>query len=146
MLVNRFGNAYFVSLHGVEDRGCPPDFLGEQVEVVQRPGYDGSAIIKLGTKGAPFQMRSFVDAVTPAAALLLGQLYKSMQGSGSYGLIWAGINFLSEFNLVYVPLEVKIIKVRRLSAAVGGLYPPSTGCIEALWTLMPVAVVEDEEE
>lgn len=140
MAVNRLGNFYFVSLHGPEDRGSPPHVLREQTEIVQRPGFDGSAIIRLGEKGEPFTMRSFVDTTTKDAALALGVLYERSQGQGPFGLIWGGVNFVTNFNVVYVPIHVQVTKVRKLSTAIGGLYPPSLGCVECQWTLLPVAV------
>jgi len=139
MAINRLGKFFFISLSGPEDRGTPPQTLREQVEIVQRPGYDGSAIIRLGTKGVPFQMRSFVDATNGLAAMQLGKLYEEAQGQGPFGLIWGGINFFSRYKVVYVPVEVRVMKVRTLHTAVGGLYPPSRGCVEAIWTLLPVA-------
>lgn len=140
MSINQFGNFYFIAIHGPEDQGCPPDLIGETVETIQRPGIDGTAIIQLGQKAEPFQMRSVVDATSFAAAMQLAALYKTYQGHGPYGLIWGGLDFTSYFGLVYVPTFVKPTKVRRLGAATGGLYPPSQGLVECLWTLQPIKV------
>lgn len=142
-MINQLGNFYFAALHGPGDRGTPPVLLAEQVETLQRPGVDGTAIIKLGQKADPFQLRSVVDTTTFEAAMYLAAEYMTYQGNGPYGLIWGNINFLAAFNVVYVPSKVEIVKVRRLSCAAGGLSPPSLGLVEALWTLQPVALPDD---
>lgn len=141
-MINQLGNFYFVALHGPTDRGTPPTLLAEQVETHQRPGVDGTAIIKLGRKADAFQMRSVVDTPSFAAAVYLASQYMTYQGQGPYGLIWGSVNFLSEFNVLYVPIKIEITKVRRLSCAAGGLYPPSLGLVEALWTLQPIVMPE----
>jgi hypothetical protein len=140
MSINRFGNFFFVSFHRPDGSGSPPEILCEQTEVVQRPGSNGAGVILLGRKGKPFQMRSFVDTETFADAEELSEHYIDVIGTGPYGIIWGGINFLSRHDVVYVPLAVEGIKLKQLRASAGGLYPPSLGSVEALWTLLPVEV------
>lgn len=140
MSINQLGNFQFIAIHGPNDVGSPPANVATQVEVWQRPGFDGTAIIDLGKKGEPFQMRSVVDTQTPADALIMADLYRKSQGQGPFGLIWNSVNFMTEFDVVYVPIKVEVTKVRRLRTATGGLYPPSLGLIECMWTLVPIAV------
>lgn len=138
MAINQFGNFYFIAIHGTGDPGTPPQLCATQVEILQRPGHPGTAIIDLGKKGQPFQMRSIVDTATPADATLMAAAYKNAQGKGPFALIWAGVNFLAEFNTVYCPVEVNVTKCRRLLGGDGGLYPPSRGLVECIWTLVPI--------
>lgn len=140
MALNQFGNFLFIAIHGPNDVGSPPANVATHVEVLQRPGFDGTAIIDLGKKGKPFQMRSVVDTQTPADALIMADLYRKSQGQGPFGLIWNGVNFYTDFDVVYVPIEVDVTKIRRLRTATGGIYPPSLGLVECLWTLMPIEV------
>lgn len=140
MAVNQFGNFEFVSFHRVEDRAAPPEILAQQTETVQRPGSDGTGVINLGRKGTAFQMRSFVDTTSQAAAVQLAKLYKGCIGTGPYGIIWGGANYTDLHDVVYVPLEVQIIKVKQLRACAGGIYPPSLGGLEAIWTLQPIQI------
>ncbi len=144
MAINQFGVFEFVAFHRLDDRGAPPNIIAEQTEILQRPGYDGTAIIRMGLKEEPFQMRSVVDATSQLAAMMLAKLYKGTQGTGPYGIIWGGLDFVGAFDVVYVVLRVDIIRVARITAAAGGLYPPSLGLVEAIWTLQPVAVPEEE--
>jgi hypothetical protein len=144
MTLNQFGEYYFITLHGIEDHGAPPRVPASQCEVVHRPGFTGSAVIALGEKGMPFQMRSVVDAATYQDALAMGMRHVKERGRGPYGLIWNDIDFVAAYKTVYVPLEVELIKVHRLETAVGGLYPPSGALVETLWTLLPLAVPEPD--
>ena len=142
MALNQLGNFEFDSFHRVENRGAPPSILAEQCEILQRPGYAGTAIIRMGTKESPFQMRSVVGCTNQLAAMTLAKLYKDAQGQGPYGIIWGGLDFVGAYDVVYVPLQVDIVRACRLSASAGGIYSPCYGLLEAIWTLQPVAVPE----
>lgn len=143
MARNQLGDFWFISLHSGDAAG-PPDLPGTQVEIIQRPGYPGSAVIDLADKGKPFQMRSFVDVPTMDHGILLAKNYKAYQGKGPYGMWWCGVNYLAEFSVVFVPLEVNVTRIKATRVAVGGLYPPSLAVVECMWTLLPMAVEEEE--
>lgn len=144
MSLNMFGVFEFDAFHRVEDRAAPPNIIAETAEILQRPGYDGTAIIKLGRKEEPFQMRSVVGCTTQAAALALSYLYKQSQNTQAYQLIWGGVDYTGTFETQYVPLRVDIVKVKRLSTSAGGIYGPICyGLLEAVWTLQPVVVPEE---
>ena len=138
--VNQFGDFYFVSFHRPEDRAAPPEILAQMTDVIQRPGSEGTGVVNLGRKGAAFQMRSFVDTTSQAAAVALAKLYKASVGTGSYGIVWGGANYTDIHQVAYVPLAVDILKITQLRACAGGLYPPSLGGLEALWTLQPIPI------
>ena len=137
--IHQLGNFNFVVFHGPGDRGAPPALLAEGIETVQRPGVDGTVCIKLGRKQDPFQMRSVCDTDSFAQAQYLASQYMTYQGAGPYGIIWNSINYVAEFETVYVPIKVEIVKIRRLSRGIGGLSTYGYGLVEALWTLQPVA-------
>ena len=138
MSLNQFGNFRFVAFHRPEDRGAPPVLCTEETEIIQRPGIDGTGVIRLGRKGVAFQMRSVVDAPSFDGAVWLADQYRRSRGLGPYGIIWGGVNFAANYGTVYVPLDVQIIKCRRIGAAVGGLFAPSLGLVEAVWTMIPI--------
>lgn len=137
-MLNQLGDFTFVSFHRPEDRGAPPEIITQTCETIQRPGCDGTGVIRLGQKATAFQMRSLATCVSMAAAVHLASLYKEYVGDGPYGIIWGGANYTSLYDVVYVPLDVQITKLRRLSASTDG----SQACVEALWTLQPIVTPE----
>lgn len=144
MSLNTFGVFEFDAFHRPDGRGSPPNIIGEMSETLQRPGYDGTAIIKLGLKEDAFQMRSFVGTTSQLTAMMLFKLYKASQGTGPYSIVWGGLDFASAYEVMYVPLKVELVRAIKLSASAGGVYAPCYGALEAMWTLQPVRVPEGD--
>lgn len=119
---------------------CPPAIPGEMVDIVQRPGCDGTDILFLGSKGEPFEMFSLVDCDTIQAAVDLQFAYNSLRSAGlNYTLIWNGVDY-SLSGVRYVVLDVEAVASRKTGAAAGGLSTYKGAILQARWTLLPVEV------
>ena len=138
MLQNSIGPYRFLELRGV------PDFIGERMEAIQRPGVDGTTFRKLGKHGIPFACVSRVDCLTMQSAGALVTLYKGMLGIGPQELIRAGIP-QSIYGVAVVTLEIKPIVTRAIGVCSGGLNGVlSRAWLECIWQLMPVEVSGEE--
>lgn len=140
MADNSLGSFDFITLTSSAPDGAPL-VMQNEIATVQRPGVDGTAFIKTGLKGKPFQMRSFVDVDTFANAVTGANLYQSVARDEAYVLVWCGINYSTTFNTRYFVIDVSPPKVRRCNSAVGGLVSNPQAVIEAIWTLVPVHYV-----
>lgn len=138
MAVNQLGEFTFVTLHNPQDRGAPPLLPAIESQVLQRPGVDGTLIQRTGKKAQPFDMRSGVDVQNFSVANDLLAEYLAIQNDDARVLIWGGVNYSLEYSVLYVVLRVVPIRIRRISAATGGLTPYAEAWLEALWTLQPV--------
>ena len=123
----------FTSLDGNQSRGGPPKIPTDMVEVVERPGVNGSAIRLLGKKREEFQMFSGVGTASHAAGVFLLTDYQLAQGE-IQPLIWAGLDFSDRMQVAI--LHVEPLRAIRLGAATDG----SLAWIEAVWTLKPVLI------
>lgn len=144
-MINSLGDFLFVSFHHPQDHGAPPLLPAQQGEIVQRPGADGTSVLRLGVKSEPFQMRSMVDVLSFYDANILMGLYMASQNTGAYRLIWGGVDYTFNFGALFIPLRVEPIRIRRVSAATGGLTLGATAIVEALWTLQSVYPFIDED-
>lgn len=139
MSVNSLGNFRFVAFHNPGDPGAPPILPAQAGESIQRPGVDGTTILRLGVKAEPFQMRSGVDVPSVGDAASLLAQYIASQNVEPLSIVWGSIDYFVAFGALYVPLRVEPIRIRRISAPVGGLYGALGGAwLEALWTLQPI--------
>ena len=140
MLQNSIGQFNFLELRGV------PDFIGERMEAIQRPGVDGTTFRKLGQHGRPFQCLSRADMLNVAEANNYAKEYKDLLGQGSQELFRAGIPY-SIYSVAFVVLGVKPVVTRALSTSAGGLHGTlARAWLECIWQLMPVDITEEEEE
>lgn len=69
--VNKIGEFQFLQMAG------PPYLRQEQVELIERPGVDGSGLRRLGQRGKPFQVvtTNYVESLAEAKAQM--DLYKA---------------------------------------------------------------------
>lgn len=139
MAVNSLGTFQFVTFHNPHDRGAPPLLPAQVGQPIQRPGVDGTTVLRLGYKAPPFQMRSGVDVATVTDACDLLAQYMASQNAAPLTVVWGGKDFETAYGVVYIPLVVEPLRIRRISAAAGGLTPGAQAWLEALWTLQPVA-------
>lgn len=140
-LNNSLGPFEFVAFHVPSDHGAPPDLLQVQGDLVQRAGVDGSSVMRLGRKGNPFQMRSGIDLLSLSDALVTLNAYKSYVNFEPLALVWGGIDFHASFGTDYLPIAVEPIRIRRISGGAGGQYGSTAAAwLEALWTLVPIAI------
>lgn len=130
--LNAIGEFYFLRLEGV-----PITLRREGVPVV-RPGVDGVAFYRTGYRGRPFQLRSTVDVWNGADGALALANYQAAILSAPLPLVY-GNQFFDEFGCRYVVMDVEPVELREVLGAVGGLNPPSTAIVSAVWTLFPVA-------
>jgi len=134
---NSLGSFEFITLTSSAPDGAPL-VMQNEISPVQRPGVDGTAFIKTGLKGKPFQMRSFVDVDTFANAVALGVSYQTLARNEAYELVWCDVNYSTACSTRYFVLDVSPPKVRRCNSAVGGLVSNPAAVVEAIWTLIPV--------
>ena len=140
MADNSLGSFDFVTLHNPGDRGAPPILPAMDGEIVQRVGVDGTSIQRIGRKGHPFPMRSGVDVQNFSKANTLLRDYLEAQNQQALPLVWGGVNYEAEFGVLYIPVRVEPIRIRRIIGAAGGLRNgDATAWLEALWTLVPIA-------
>ena len=140
MLQNSIGPFLFLELRGV------PDYIGERMEAIQRPGVDGTTFRKLGQHGRPFQCLSRVDMLNVALANATAKEYKGLLGEGTQELFRAGVPH-SIYSVGFVVLGVKPVVTRVLSTSAGGLNGTlARAWLECIWQLMPVDITEEEEE
>lgn len=139
MSLYSLGDFSFVTFHNVADMAGPPQIVQGEVETVERKGVDGTGILRTGSRGKPFQMRSGVDGPTRAGADQTQDLYAQMIGKKRYDMVWADISYTDTHSTKYVVLDVQTIKIKRLSVKTGGLDLNLSGFwVEAIWTLLPV--------
>src|SRR5688572_6639307 len=83
----------FVSLNG------PLDGIGEQLEDLSRPGFDGAALRKTGKRGEPFSLVGVRDFLTRDDAKAFIDALKALQGAivsviDGHGIEWTGLALL----------------------------------------------------
>lgn len=122
-------------------RGPAPETVRRTLELVARPGVDGLVIVRTGTRGRPFVMRSGVDAASLDAGATRLRDYQAAIGSDPIEIIWGGKSWL-DFNVRFVVLDVRLVQLVPIppGGAVGGLNPPSLAWLECEWDLVPVSV------
>lgn len=129
---NSIGDFSFIALLGQRE---PPR---QQLEIEARPSVDGLTIIRTGTRGAPFRLRSQVDAASYNAAWTTFRSYLALIAADPVAMIQGGINSTAEGFKVQV-LDVRPVKIGPLKTPVGGLNAPSLGWLECDWDLVAIA-------
>lgn len=145
MSVNSLGEFAFVSFANPNDAGAPPLLVSMEGGLQQRPGVDGSSVMRLGVKGQPFPMKSCVDCLTFAGANDELSEYMAAVNDEPLLLIWGSVNYFTSYQTMYLPIRCEPIRIRRISGCAGGINgSTATAWLEALWTLLPLrAVTED---
>lgn len=138
MAVSSLGEFDFITFNMVSGNHAPPLLPGMQVQPIQRGGVDDTTFVRLGTKGDPFQMISFRDEDDLQAALDLMKEYVDSKGTDPMTLIWAGIDFETDYETKYVVLDVVPLHIAAIRTASGGLSNLKGAILYALWTLIPV--------
>lgn len=111
-----------------------PDGIHEEVQVVQRPGVDGTGLWHAGRKAMPFTITTHVDAVSQTVAQTMLASYRLLIDSAVlYRLKFRG----ADWGQVGI-LDVKGITQRALANSSGGLNPPSLGLLVAQWKMVSV--------
>lgn len=110
-----------------------PVGLKPQLEIVSRPGIDGVEVWDAGTRGTPFQMRSYVDESTHALAQVLMATYRDYIKQ-TLRLDWEG-----EFFANCTVLDVRQVAARKLGGSSGGISPGASALLVADWVLVAVS-------
>ena len=131
---NYIGDFSFIALLGNRE---PPR---QQLEIEARPSVDGLTIIRTGSRGTPFRLRSQVDAVSYNAAWTTFRQYLNLTNSDPVVLTQGGIVSTSEGFKVQV-LDVRPVRIGPIKTSSGGLNAPSLGWVECDWDLVAVVLV-----
>lgn len=131
---NSIGDFTFIALLGGRE---PPR---EQLEIEARPSVDGLTIIRTGSRGTPFRLRSQVDAASYNGAWTTFRQYLALIKSDPVVLTQGGIVSTAEGFKVQV-LNVHPVKIGPIKSASGGLNTPSLGWLECDWDLVAVVQV-----
>ena len=110
----------------------------QRLQLDERPGVDGTEITKLGVKGLPFPIISWVDTADYDAAWAEFEQYKTLVGGDATDLIVAGISTLLVENYLVKVLDVRALEVAPIRPGAGGLNPPSQGFLMVQWDLLPL--------
>ena len=135
IIQNQIDEFTFIDLAGM------PDVVKNQVAVLERHGVDGTTIVKTGKRGAPFTLRSKVDAEDLAAGLQAFNDYTSLLDTDPETGHPVDITYqdqdLSTGGLSFIVLDVKLAVLKAISGPSGGLNPPSRAWLECDWTIVP---------
>jgi hypothetical protein len=131
---NYIGDFRFIALLGNRE---PPR---QQLEIEARPSVDGLTIIRTGSRGTPFRLRSQVDAASYNAAWTTFRQYLNLTNSDPVVLTQGGIVSTSEGFKVQV-LDVRPVRIGPIKTSSGGLNAPSLGWVECDWDLVAVVQV-----
>lgn len=127
----------FLSLHRVDDPRGGPLLPREQCETINRPGVDGTAVLKLGKRSEPFQMRGFVDVLNLSLVPVATQSYQNLIGT-VVNVIWQDTDFQAVYGVKFAVLDCVVTKSARVSVRAGGAVAGSTAYVEVIWTLQPM--------
>lgn len=127
----------FISLHRTDDPRGGPLVPREQCEVINRPGVDGTGVMKMGRRSEPFQMRAFVDVLSLAIVPTAVQSYQSLIGT-VVNVVWQDVDYAANYGCRYAVLDCVCQSSRRVLARAGGAVSGSTAVVEILWTLQPM--------
>lgn len=132
----------FLTLHRTDDPRGGPLVPREQCEVINRPGVNGTAVLRTGKRSEPFTMRSFVDVASLAIVPTAVQSYQSLIGT-VVNVIWQDTDYQATYGVRFAVLDCVCQSSRRVLARAGGAVAGSTAVVEILWTLQPVLEVAE---
>lgn len=131
------GQYGFITLHRVDDPRGGPLLPREQCEVINRPGVDGTAVLRTGKRSDPFSMRAFVDVASLAVVPLATQSYQALIGT-VVNVIWQDVDYQATYGVKFAVLDCVVSRSARLLARAGGAVSGSTAYLEVVWTLQPM--------
>lgn len=139
VVLNEIGPFNFISLAG------NPEAVREEVELVRRAGVDGVGIWRIGQRGRPFTLRSFVDAPTIGEARLLFSHrdagYVSLIGTDPVSLLWTDIRLDPVEGVLVAVLDVRQVECFRIApTATGGLNASPQAFLICDWDLVLIRI------
>ncbi len=125
------GNFNFVSMSQPSLRPA------QQPHIEARPGVNGVAVWKTGTRGVPFVVRTMVDVLTPTGAVQLFALYRNaiLTEPMVFEFMIPHDHPVLVLDVQPVPGEVSAVLI-----GVGGVNGLSQGICRAEWTLLPLTI------
>lgn len=91
------------------------------IELVQRAGVNGTGYILLGSKGVPFQMRSWVDCTDESAALTLMAGYRNLIGNDMQTVVFRNVDYNVNQTVQAVVIDVTDDRLETTINITGGL-------------------------
>lgn len=131
--LNKIGPFQFIRLEGAVQ---PP---GEESELIQRPGVEGTGFFRKGSKGHPFQMQSVVDIANWNGAQIVNLGYASIKNNTVVDVVHCGFSWSSQ-SIRFVVLDVEVTRVKGVANSVGGLLVGANAIVEARWQLIAIKV------
>lgn len=128
MSLNQIGDFEFIAIHG------EPLAPREQLDVIQRPGVDGTGFLQIGRRGEPFELLTMDDAETRQIAEDMLVDYRALITQTPVSLTRSGVTYPW---LVQV-LDVQAAAISDLLGSAGGRHPPSAAVVRARWRLVAV--------
>jgi hypothetical protein len=116
-----------------------PDFPGQAIEPIERPGIDGAAFWDIGVRGPAATLRAWVDAATLWDALETFNRWRKYPLRSPQDVIYGGIS-LEGFGVRFQVLAVRQVLICATAGGTGGLHSPSNGWCEADWMVKAVSV------
>ncbi len=113
----------------------------EQLAVEERDGVDGTEITKLGRKGQPFPLVSFVDCADIVAARAQLRDYLALKSEDPMDLVHAGVSTNIVENYLVQVLDVRSRTIGAIRGLVGGLHSNSQAILIAEWLLLPIPTI-----
>lgn len=118
---------------------APPDFVKSRLELVVRPGVNGTGFFDIGSRGEPQVLRSRQSYADLPAAVDAFARYCAMIDGDPVSITYGDVD-MTAYGTVHQVVGVRAIDLRRLGASSNGDY----GWLEAEWTVVPVPVPAEE--
>jgi hypothetical protein len=128
---NSIGSEQFLEIVGM------PDLAKMRLDLVERPGVDGTGIWETGTRGKPFTLLTRVDAEDLRAAIETFARYCKFPEQDSVDLMVQDVSFLT-YGFTFQVLDVRPREICELANSSGGLNPPSLAWCECEWDLVAI--------
>jgi hypothetical protein len=127
--LNSIGPFRFLQILGTPKVPTP------DVEVVARAGVNDVALWFTGTRGKPFELRTFVDAPDLDSAYDLYDSYLTLIGSPPVAIVYRQIPIAAAGALFSV-LHVEPLEIRAVANFMGGLNVNPQAVCRCSWTLI----------
>lgn len=114
-----------------------PTFPRQVLEIVERPGVDGTGFWETGFRGRPCTIRTQVDCEDLSDAVDAYNRYLTMIDGEPVGITYGGVD-LAAFGAKFQVLDVRAVAIHALACASGGLSDGSGAWCECEWDLLPV--------
>lgn len=133
-MIYKLGPFDFLSLNSVG--GGPPELPRERVQVVERPGINGTGLLFYGFKGTPFNVQTLAGINSRSLGIELIELYNSRINGDALSLIWADEAVTVNHGVAYQIIDVLYPDVFRIGASSAG-YPY---LVSSIMVLLPVSL------